>query len=194
MEVILIRHYPTPGNRKRQYIGRTDEAIDESGITNLPVFQAERVIASPMRRCIQTAALLFPDQEISEAEELRECDFGLFEGKTYEQLKEEPVYVEWLESGGMIPFPEGEDPAAFRRRCADGVRDAIRSLMKEGVQSVAFVVHGGTIMSALEALSEEDRGFYHWQVKNGEGYLAFADEREWEAGEEKLRRIRKTER
>src|SRR5699024_10968512 len=32
MEVIFIRHLPTPGNEKRQYIGSTDETLSEQAV------------------------------------------------------------------------------------------------------------------------------------------------------------------
>lgn len=53
----LIRHAPTRGNQQKRYIGWTDESI-------LP-FQAEpdlalgNVIGSDLKRCRQTAAILF---------------------------------------------------------------------------------------------------------------------------------------
>ena len=40
---------------------------------------------------------------------------------------------------------------------------------------MAFVVHGGTIMSILEAFAEEKKNYYDWQVKNGCGYVASTD-------------------
>ena len=36
MEVIFIRHFATPGNEKRQYIGRTDEPLSARAVNCLP--------------------------------------------------------------------------------------------------------------------------------------------------------------
>ena len=65
MELIWIRHLQTPGNEKRQYIGSTDEPLSEKtveGFLKNPAeySEVERVICSPMLRCIQTAELMFP--------------------------------------------------------------------------------------------------------------------------------------
>ncbi len=43
--------------------------------------EADLVFVSPMRRCLETAEVLYPGQEPVVIEEFRECDFGLFEGK-----------------------------------------------------------------------------------------------------------------
>src|SRR5699024_9253877 len=151
----------------------------------------ESVIASPMKRCIETARLIYPEAEIRTEPLLRECDFGLFEGKTYEELKNHPAYIEWLESGGMTAFPEGEPQELFRNRCAEGVQKWIDILLEEKAESAAFVVHGGTIMASLSRLAEETHYFYHWQVENGGGYEALVTEREWLNGRKHLKEVRR---
>ena len=201
MEVIFIRHLPTPGNEKRQYIGRTDEPLSDRAVTGFRERQGgldavsypeiQCLTASPMKRCTRTAALIWPGVPIETDPLLLECDFGRFEGKTYEELKDEPVYIRWMESGGMTPFPEGEPGETFRDRCEAGVRKWIRRWMEEGVNCAAFVVHGGTIMAALSRLAEGEHSFYDWQAGNGRGYSANVDEEEWRTGTEILRDIRK---
>ena len=208
MEVIFIRHLPTPGNEKKQYIGRTDEVLSSGSVTSFhkkremylksqkegkyPPFYppAEMIVASPMKRCVQTAELIYPGQKIVTEPELRECDFGRFEGKTYEELKDDPAYIAWLESGGVLAFPEGEDQEAFRSRCVEGVCRWLKKGITEKKKSIAFVVHGGTIMAALHRLAEGEHSFYDWQTGNGRGFLALAAEDEWQAGREILREIR----
>lgn len=201
MEVIFIRHLATPGNEKRQYIGRTDEPLSDravtafrkqqAGLEAVPYPQIQRLTASPMKRCVRTAELIWPGVPVRVDPLLRECDFGRFEGKTYEELKDEPAYIRWMESGGMTAFPEGESQEAFRARCELGVRKWIRRWIEEGAERAAFVVHGGTIMAALFRLAEGEHSFYDWQAGNGCGYRARADEDEWRAGTEILRDIRK---
>lgn len=196
MKIIFIRHLRTPGNEKRQYIGRTDESLSDRALEGFLSSKnrypaVKSVIASPMKRCIETARLIYPEAEIRTEPLLRECDFGLFEGKTYEELKDHPAYIEWLESGGMTAFPEGEPQELFRNRCAEGVQKWIEILLEEKAESAAFVVHGGTIMASLYRLAEEPHDFYHWQVENGGGYEALVTEREWLNGRKQLKEVRR---
>lgn len=196
MKTVFIRHLPTPGNEKRQYIGRTDEHLSDAAVKAFcnrthTYPDVQYVIASPMIRCIETARLIYPDVEIRTETLLRECDFGLFEGKTYEELKEHPAYIEWLESGGATAFPDGEAQEIFRERCAEGVRKWISLLTEEGVGSAAFVVHGGTIMAALSQMAEEPYDFYHWQVENGGGFTAEVSEEGWNTGKGVLKNVKK---
>lgn len=198
MELILIRHLKTPGNEKRQYIGSTDEDLSEQEVLNFKKKskqasypQVQQVIVSPMKRCVQTAELIYLNMQIQLEPLLKECDFGIFEGKTYEELKDRAEYQAWLDSGGTIAFPEGEEQKEFRSRCVRGMLCQVDRLCKEHVESVAFVVHGGTIMAVLEQLAEDQKDFYHWQVENGRGYRMLVDEEEWKSGIHRFREIQK---
>ena len=201
MRIVFIRHLKTPGNEKRQYIGRTDEALSEQAVEEFRLCQGKSIvglyppvwyiITSPMKRCIQTAGLIYPGQEISTEPMLRECDFGEYEQKTYEELKDEPEYIRWMESGGMTAFPRGEDQTSFRRRCVDGVKSWIDRLLEECADSVAFIVHGGTIMAVFSELAEDKYELYHWQVENGSGYVAEVSAEDWKNGRKVLRKVKR---
>lgn len=195
MRIVMIRHLPTPGNEKHQYIGATDENLSEAAVRRFNAGDrypaVQYVIASPMKRCIQTAELIYPGQKIRTEPLLRECGFGRYERKTYEELKNEPEYIRWLESGGMTAFPEGEKQEDFRRRCRDGFRKWIGLLIREQAESAAFVVHGGTIMSVMDRFSWEPHEFYDWQTENGGGFVMEILPWEWEKKERILRNIKK---
>lgn len=176
MEIILIRHGKTQGNLAGRYIGRTDEPLAKEGADALACGQypaADAVVSSPMLRCKMTAGIIYPDKTPVIYDDLRECDFGTFEGKTNEQLKDDPLYIKWIENAGDIPFPDGEDAKTFRRRCCAAFERAVRENVCE---RLAFVVHGGVIMAVMDRYCTERRSFYGWHVKNGCGYVCRWDE------------------
>ena len=76
-----------------------------------------RVFVSPLKRCIETAALLYPDITPEIIPDFRECDFGEFENKSYADLNGRADYQAWIDSGGEQPFPGGESRAQFAARC-----------------------------------------------------------------------------
>ncbi|MCC8151663.1 MAG: histidine phosphatase family protein [Lachnospiraceae bacterium] len=181
MEILLIRHGKTRGNLEGRYIGRTDEPLLDASrevLQQSPYrdFDPDVIYVSPMRRCRETAEILFGDgchcklSGMIIDKDLREMDFGDFENKNYDDLKSEPVYQTWIDVGGRFAFPGGEDPIAFRRRCQEAFWKDIEDAVRESFEKVAFVVHGGTIMSIMEAYGTPKGDFYRWQVKNGEGY------------------------
>lgn len=171
MELYMIRHGMTKGNLERRYIGRTDEDICEEGrqaLGRLSLAQCEIIAASPMKRCIETARILWPGKEPIVCSDFRECDFGDFEGKNYEDLNGREDYQRWIDSFGALPFPGGEDPARFRERC---IR-AFEELMEicSGCESLGLAVHGGTVMALMERFAEPRKGYYDWQVPCAGGF------------------------
>lgn len=106
--------------------------------------------------------------------DLRETDFGAFEYKNYEELNGDPAYQAWIDSGGLGPLPGGESGAAFRARCRDAFAACLWDAAARGAKRIAFAVHGGTIMAVMEAFADSSEGFYHWQIKNGEGFFVDA--------------------
>ena len=174
MRWILIRHGKTRGNLEKRYIGcRTDEPLCPEGIGQLRQGQypaAGRVFASPMRRCLETAGILYPGVPLEIVRDLRECDFGTFEGKNYAELNGREDYQAWIDSGGTLPFPGGESLEAFSGRCVA----AFEELKKRALQEdCALVVHGGTIMAIMAAWTKEE--YFNFQADNGKGYILEAD-------------------
>lgn len=183
LKILLIRHSMTAGNKLGRYIGaRTDEPLCEEGIRLLENFSyppVQRVFVSPMRRCRETAEILFPGAKKETEEHLKECDFGIFENKNYQELSGEPRYQAWIDSNGTLPFPEGESQKMFQKRCVEGFARCVEQCLKEKLHTAAFVVHGGTIMSILSACADPGRSYFEWQVKNAQGYEVWAEETKW---------------
>ena len=191
MKLYLIRHFKTQGNMESRYIGTTDEPLAEGEERNAFYPPVGMIITSPMKRCRQTADKIYPGCQPIICEDLRECDFGLFEGRNYEELKDLETYRKWLDSRGTLPFPGGEDHAAFKERCVRGFVQMVEVLSRSGCENAAMVVHGGTIMAILERFDTEKREFYHWQVKNGEGYAVYLSADDWQRGKRELTEIEK---
>lgn len=171
IELFFIRHGATKGNLQRRYIGRTDEALcalgrEQATALKEKAIHVDAVYVSPLRRARETAAILFPDQGYRAVEDFRETDFGIFEGKTADELSGDPQYRAWLDSGCRGNVPGGESVQEVNSRCRDAFLNIIRNT-GDG-ESLAFVVHGGTIMSLMEAFARPKRDFYFWHINNGE--------------------------
>ena len=85
----LIRHAYTKGNLEGRYIGHTDESLCKEGIDQLNTMlkdydypAADVVFSSTLKRCIETAKMIYPDKTPIEMRGFDECDFGEFENLT----------------------------------------------------------------------------------------------------------------
>ena len=174
ISIVFIRHGATQGNLERKYIGRTDEPLCEEGISqarnlrdkNLP---HDYIFVSPMLRARQTAEMIFPDRGYIVEDDLREMDFGVFEGKTAPELSGNDDYRIWVDSMCTLPIPEGEGMEKMKKRCGEAFRKLMNSVPDNS--GVSFVVHGGTIMAVLAVFAEPKCGFFDYNIGNCE-YLA----------------------
>jgi alpha-ribazole phosphatase len=174
MKAVLIRHSKTEGNLLGRYIGTTDEPLCPEGVDLLlkkKYPSVEFVYVSPMKRCRETASLIYPGVPQIVVETLKECDFGEFENKNYRELSGNPAYQAWVDSGGTLPFPKGESREAFTERCQKGFLTAVEDALQKKAEKIGIVAHGGTIMSILSRFAKPEKSFYDWQVKNGRGIL-----------------------
>ena len=174
----FVRHGMTEGNSHQRYIGVTDEPLCEEGRKLLEKFTypaVQALFVSPLKRCRETASILFPKGEQRIVPLLAECDFGEFENKNYKELSDNPHYQEWIDSNGTLPFPGGESNEAFRQRCCQAFQRITEGLQKQEEKTgqtlrAAVVVHGGTIMAILERFGTPKKNYFDYQVKNGCGY------------------------
>ena len=67
LQIYFIRHGFTKGNEEGRYVGRTDESLSETGrnklseiVWNATYMTPNVILVSPMKRCIETAELIFP--------------------------------------------------------------------------------------------------------------------------------------
>ena len=164
---VFIRHGKTPGNKQKLYVGRTDESLlpeERIRLKNGPRPEVSRIFVSPMKRCMETAEILFPGREKEIVPSWREMDFGIAEYRSYEEMKSFDWYRKFFEDE-KIGFPEGESKEDFTKRVLDGL-----DCLKGNTEDVALVIHGGVIMSLLHALTGRERSLYDWMPKNGKGW------------------------
>lgn len=155
----LIRHLPTMGNRKRQYIGWTDESILETNQKLALPWQPKIVYGSDLQRCKESAALYFPNAMYKSDWRLRESFFGDWEGKTYEVLKENDKYRAWIDEPKLRKPPNGENLQEVESRVL-----AALSELPSDKKSCFIVTHGGPIRILLTKFSPEEKDFWSWDI------------------------------
>lgn len=172
MQVRLIRHGVTAGNAARRYVGSTDEPLCPEGREAAERHEKdpglERVYVSPLLRARETAAILFPNAAQTVIRDLREMDFGDFEGRTADEMANDPAYRAWVDDLCRGACPNGESQAAFHARVAR----AFTALLSRADGDLTLVVHGGVIMSVLWQFAEPKKDFYDWFAPNLGGYEA----------------------
>lgn len=176
-QIYMIRHGLTEGNIKGQFVGITDLPVTKDGAAELAKMREDGYyhpvnicFSSPLLRCRQTSSIIYPDAGQIIVEDLRECSFGDYEGKTGEELAGDPHFDDWM-TGKISAPPGGEDMHDFALRICSGFSQIVKHLMQTGEREAAAVVHGGVIMGILSACALPKRAFYDWMCGNGRGYV-----------------------
>lgn len=176
MEIVAIRHSIAEGNLRHVFLGRTDDPLAPCGVElackrrdELP--RVERVYHSPMLRARCTARLIWPEALETEVSGLREMDFGIFDGRTNDELMKERYYRDWLEQGEWEGYPGGETFADARERCGAAFRFIVRDATERGLSRIGAVMHGGSIMLIAELYTDLKLNYTDLLVKNCEGLL-----------------------
>jgi broad specificity phosphatase PhoE len=125
-EIWLVRHGETEWSKSGQHTSRTDLPLTEEGERRatalgrlLSGHKFNAVFASPMRRARDTARLAGFSPEI--LEDLREWDYGKYEGLTTHQIQEtDPGWSIWT---GAVP--QGESGAQVAARADHMIERAV---------------------------------------------------------------------
>ena len=168
MSIYLIRHGKTVANEQHLYCGSTDLPLSDGGREELHSMHyditPERFVTSGMKRTDETLRILFGNAPFSVDSRFREVDFGDFEMKSYEMLKDDPAYQIWLTGDNEANTPPGgESGVQMTRRVLEAFRE-----IPDGT---ALITHGGVIAAIMASLFPADgKHRYQWQPRNGHGY------------------------
>jgi broad specificity phosphatase PhoE len=153
--IVLCRHASTDANAAAQFLSRGDPPLNERGRVQcaalrevLNAYSFERILASPARRCAETLELAMPSALVEVRAELREIDFGSWEGRTLDELRaSEPKQVERRSRDPLHFRPDGGESFADVALRLDGLARELRN----GPSTVLVVAHRGSL-AVLERL------------------------------------------
>jgi broad specificity phosphatase PhoE len=131
-EVVIVRHGETDWSRTGRHTGRTDIDLTDAGRADATALSAPLsgrafalVLVSPMHRSRETARLAGIDAAAEVDSDLREWDYGDYEGITTAEIRQRvPGWTVWSH-----PLPNGEtaddvaarvDRVIARVRAVDG--------------------------------------------------------------------------
>ncbi|EXM39281.1 MAG: histidine phosphatase family protein [Ruminococcus sp.] len=188
--IAFIRHGITEANEDGRYIGTTDLPLSSAGaqelfdkLEKLDYPNPQKVYISPLKRCKQTASIIYPNCYTVELPELREMDFGKFENKKAEELMDTPEYKQYIKGGLDNPPPGGESARDMVNRCYEAIKIIISDMMYEGLTSAAVVTHGGIIMNMLSCFGVPKRRPMDYACDFGEGFEVLVTASMWQRSE-----------
>lgn len=173
-KLLFVRHGQTDENLTKKYFGQTMCPLNETGRKQAAALKPKLegvgsylAFSSPLQRCLDTAEILLEgSQKPTIAEELQEFDFGIFEGKGFQEIqREHPEEADlWMNDWKNFQIPNGEGvPQLYERvkNYLDHVMDVYNGA------NLLFVTHFGVIEAALAYLLHGSiDGFWKYEFRN----------------------------
>lgn len=167
--LLLVRHGETEWNKLGKFQGCTDIELSKDGINqaeNLKLKLNEEfdvIYSSPLKRAYETAKILAKDtdKDITILEDIREINFGEWEGLTISQISEKypEIFKVWRTDKKEAPFVGGD--ASTKNAVNRTLRCIIDIIKKHKGEKIVIVAHGGIIKAALIGLFNWDMSMYH---------------------------------
>ncbi len=150
--LILLRHGDTGAGDR--YLGSSDLPLIEKGreqIRNIALYlqqiDIDAVWVSPMQRCRETLDLLALPNQAQIVNDLREVDFGRWEGLSFAEIavQDRDLVNKWAADGAEFTFPGGDSVASFNERIAE----IAHRLCNSDCSTLLVVSHGGVIRGLI---------------------------------------------
>jgi len=153
-KLILVRHGESELNIENIFFGHLDPKLTKKGENQarrtkeiISTINYKNIYSSPLKRTIETAKIInTKNYHINLVENLKELNFGILEGLTYEEiLKKHPEdAIKWKENWKTYNYQTGESVQQLQKRCIK----FIESLDFSG-GNIVVVCHWGVINCIL---------------------------------------------
>lgn len=154
--LFLMRHGEAEGGTQGVLLGTTDVPLSETGRAQcrlmrdaIPADERTRFVCSPQARARETAEIVMAGRGAAPEidADLREIDFGDWEGHSYSDVeKEHPLLTKaWSEFRPDFAFPQGESLRDFAAR----IERVAGRLAGADADTVVAFTHGGVVRALL---------------------------------------------
>ena len=180
----LIRHGETDFNKKRFFYGKADVSINETGKEQAALLHQlmkgrsiSQVYTSRLKRTQETAAIILPDHTPMAYKALNERDFGLWEGRTANEIQAAfpLVWEEWLESPFKVTPSKAEPFNKFKER----VWSIVQEIRETADSEIVIVGHLGVLRLIYQYLVNTEADFWSIDIPQGTALL-LEDNDPWE--------------
>ncbi|MEJ6950413.1 alpha-ribazole phosphatase [Natronospora cellulosivora (SeqCode)] len=172
MRLLLLRHVETKANSDKKYIGHSTSEYTAKGQKDIAMIleflakeDFDKIYSSPLPRTVKLAELISKkyDRQLIVDETLKEMNFGIFEGKTYQELEKEyqNQWQKWTKDYLHYRIPEGESCMDVYQR----VSLFIDNLKSNKEEKLLIITHGGIIQTFITYLLDlEINDRWHFKI------------------------------
>ena len=164
--LIVVRHGESSWNVERRLQGTSDIELSDVGRSQAHLLSThlngafDVVVSSPLKRARETASIIANGAvDVVIDPGLREFSFGEWEGRTMDEIADDPVFQQWKNGEGGMPIARtGKTIAGLAAVNAQHLLDIARR--HEG-KRVVVVTHGAWLKAAVVGVLRGGCHMYH---------------------------------
>ncbi len=187
--IYLVRHGETGWNALMKYQGHADVPLSAHGRRQAELLGKRLAgetfhgfYSSDLKRAYETAKSIsrYHDLEVKLVPELREINYGFWEGLTAKEISESfaDQAKKWWEKPLLTRIPGGETLSEMVERSVGAIKKIVS--LHDG-ENVVVVAHGGAIRSIVGTVLGMDLNKY-WRLHLDNASLNIIEFPEWEKG------------
>ncbi|MEX1307076.1 MAG: histidine phosphatase family protein [Eubacteriales bacterium] len=164
MNIYLLRHAQSEGNRERRFYGVKNTPLSAHGRESLDVINAffkdiaiDKIYCSPLERCVDTAKLSFGQTaKLNIDDGLKEINFGDWEGRGIKEIMQTypEMWEAYQDDWKHMRFPNGDAIEDYQKRAQETMARILDETEENA--TIALVSHNGFIKSVLSYLLAGD--------------------------------------
>ena len=178
MKVYLIRHGETTANSEKRFAGVMDVSLTPKGELQaeqagekLKTVEFDAFYCSDLKRAMDSATIIGKYQTLKPTvlSELREMNFGIWEGKRMAEIKDQDSVLldKWFKDFDNFVVPSGESVKEMFERVTKAYKKIIEPYNMDDDVKIAIIAHGGVIQALLSYLCYGDNtGYWRFRVDN----------------------------
>ncbi len=167
-KLFLVRHGESEWNKLKKVQGQKDIPLTEKGIEQAKLIGKrlinegiEKIYTSDLKRAYDTARIIgkMLNIEVIPSKELREINFGIWEGLTSDIIKSKfsKEHELWLKNPEMLKVEGAESILDLQLRAMNEINKIISD---ENIDNVLIVSHSATLKTIILGLLNMDIGYF----------------------------------
>jgi probable phosphoglycerate mutase len=167
-KLFLVRHGESEWNKLKKVQGQKDIPLTEKGIEQAKLIGKrlinegiEKIYTSDLKRAYDTASIIgkMLNIEVIPSKELREINFGIWEGLTSDIIKSKfsKKHELWLKNPEMLKVEGAESILDLQLRAMNEINKIISD---ENIDNVLIVSHSATLKAIILGLLNMDIGYF----------------------------------
>ena len=169
VKISFFRHFKTSYNDGSYFGQGRNPSVEHQTISQDKLEEPNIIYTSPLRRCIQSANIIYKNPNLIHDDRLLEFNYGDAEGLKYQEFRNQyPEIISEWEDGKDPHFPKGENTSQVLSRLISFLDELSKTLSKNHFDKVSIFTHNGILRCLIGKFFQfEKKDYFKISIPHG---------------------------